>query len=147
MFVNPIIRRSFFIIKPTRCINFTNFFLAWNSTCFGQFLCPSSGVYSLYTQHWYMSYRFLDSFRVGPAVYCTVYSEYTLDDGQKNCPKHVEFHAINKFVKLVNLVGFVIKKFVTMSDHMNLKKKGEVCLVTTLLQLAAHHNHFLPCTV
>jgi len=22
-----------------------------------------------------------------------VYSEYTPDDGQKNCPKHVEFHA------------------------------------------------------
>jgi hypothetical protein len=28
-----------------------------------------------------MSYRFVDRFRAGP------------DDGQKNCPKHVEFHA------------------------------------------------------
>ena len=27
----------------------------WNSTCFGQFLCPSWGFYSLYTRHWYMS--------------------------------------------------------------------------------------------
>ena len=42
------------------------FILAWNSTCFGQFLCPSSGVYSLYTQQWYMSYRFVHSFRAGP---------------------------------------------------------------------------------
>jgi len=40
--------------------------LALNSTCFGQLVCPSSGVYSLYTEQWYMSYRFVDSFRVGP---------------------------------------------------------------------------------
>jgi hypothetical protein len=32
------------IIKPTRCANFSNLFLEYNSTCFGQFLCPSSGV-------------------------------------------------------------------------------------------------------
>jgi len=32
-------------IKPTRCTNFSNLFLEWNSTCFGQFLCPSSGVF------------------------------------------------------------------------------------------------------
>ena len=36
--------------------------------CFGQFLCPSSGVHSLYTWHWYMSYRFEDSFRAGQAL-------------------------------------------------------------------------------
>jgi len=35
----------FLIIKPTRCTNFSNLFLKWNSTCFGQFLCPSSGVF------------------------------------------------------------------------------------------------------
>ena len=29
----------FFIIKPTRCTNFPTFSPAWNSTCFGQFLC------------------------------------------------------------------------------------------------------------
>jgi len=33
------------IIKPTRCTNFSNLFLEWNSTCFRQFLCPSSGVF------------------------------------------------------------------------------------------------------
>jgi len=30
--------------EPTRCTNFSNLFLEWNSTYFGQFLCPSSGV-------------------------------------------------------------------------------------------------------
>jgi hypothetical protein len=45
--------------------------LSWNSTCFGQFVCPSSGVYSLYTQQWYMSYRFVDSFRAGRGWNCS----------------------------------------------------------------------------
>ena len=67
---------------------FHKFILSWNSTCFGQFVCPSSGVYSLYTQQWYMWYRFVDSFRAGayaPArklstnvydiYHCWVYSE------------------------------------------------------------------------
>ena len=34
----------------------------------------------------------------------------TPDDGQRNCPKHVEFLDKNKFGKLVHLVGFVIQK-------------------------------------
>jgi hypothetical protein len=34
----------------------------------------------------------------------------TTDDGQRNCPKHVEFHFQNKFQKLVYLVGFIIRK-------------------------------------
>jgi len=39
------ISSSFLKIKPTRCTNFSNLFLEWNSTCFRQFLCPSSGVF------------------------------------------------------------------------------------------------------
>ena len=31
------------------------------------------------------------------------------DDGQRNCPKHVAFYSKNKFEKLVNLVGFIIR--------------------------------------
>jgi len=33
----------------------------------------------------------------------------TPDDGQRNCPKHVEFYSKNKFEKLVRLVGFIIR--------------------------------------
>ena len=33
----------------------------------------------------------------------------TADDGQRDCPKHVEFYSKNKFEKLVRLVGFVIR--------------------------------------
>jgi len=42
------------------------------------------------------------------AYYC-VYSVETPDDGQRNCPKHVEFYSKNKFEKLVHLVGFIIR--------------------------------------
>jgi hypothetical protein len=41
--------------------------------------------------------------------HCCVYSEKLLTDGQRNGPKHVEFHSKNKFEKSVHLVGFVIK--------------------------------------
>ena len=58
--------------------------------------------FSLYTQQWYMSYRFADIY------HCCVYSEETPDDGQRNCPKRVEFYSKNKFEKLVLLVGSII---------------------------------------
>jgi hypothetical protein len=32
-------------------------------------------------------------------------------DGQRNYPKHVEFYSKNKFEKLVNLVGFIIRTY------------------------------------
>ena len=46
-FVEHILRKywiSLLVIKPTRCINFSNLFFKQNSTCFGQVFCPSSGV-------------------------------------------------------------------------------------------------------
>jgi len=43
---------------------------------------------------------------------CT--ERYTPDDGQRNCPKHVEFYSKNKFEKLVHL-GFIIR---TSSPHL-----------------------------
>jgi hypothetical protein len=98
-FMWPCIVKHFFVIKPTRCTNFTNLF--WHeTTCFRQFVCPSSGVYSLYTQQWYMSY----SFRAGlgvPSWSCKLVSHTPLLSIQwinswwwtENCPKHVDFHA------------------------------------------------------
>ena len=107
-FMWPCIVTDFFIIKLTRCTNFTNLFLAWNSTCFWQFLCPSSGVYWLYTRQWYMSYRFVDSFRAGP--------------GWNSIMVLLEFHTRINLWKLVHLVSFIIKKFVTMYGQTNVKE-------------------------
>jgi len=47
-----------------------------------------------------MSYRF---------AVCTV--NKSPDDGQRNCPKHVEFYSKNKFEELVHLVGFIIRTY------------------------------------
>jgi len=35
----------------------------------------------------------------------------TPDDGQRNCPKHVEFYSKDEFQKLVRLVGSIIRIF------------------------------------
>ena len=59
-------RNKFFCNKTNYMHGFHKFILSWNSICFGQFLCPSSGIYLLYTQQWYMLYMLVDSFRSGP---------------------------------------------------------------------------------
>ena len=48
---------------------------------------------------------------------CTVKKKKT-DDGQSNCPKHVEFYSKNKFEKLVCLVGFIIRVYNIRLDEM-----------------------------
>jgi len=35
----------FLTVEPTRYTNHSNLFLERKSTCFGQFLCPSSGIF------------------------------------------------------------------------------------------------------
>jgi hypothetical protein len=44
----------------------------------------------------------------------------TPDDGQRNCPKRVEFRTrIN--LEINASVGFTVKKFITMQGHMKVK--------------------------
>ena len=83
---------------------------------------------SLYKQQWNMSYSFVNSLRAGsernyvPSSSCSqavskhvwhipllCVERRTPDDGQRNCPKYVEFHFKNKFEKIVHLVGFIIR--------------------------------------
>ena len=52
-----------------------------------------------------------------------MYSEETPDDGQRNCPKHVEFYSKNKFEKLVHLVGFIIRIYHDARSPERQKKK------------------------
>ena len=86
------------IIKPTSCTDFCNLFLEWNSTCFGQFLCPSSGVFHCTHSKpvWHIP------------LLCVQWK--TPDDGQRNCSKHIEFHSKNKSEKLVHLVDFIVRE-------------------------------------
>ena len=156
-----------FIIKPTRCTNFTNLFC--HETLH---VSDSSSVHHqefihCISQQWYMSYRFVDSFLAGPGLVLVIlYSwlsgmqEHMLLHSRQSaiqnnkyqswsCSKavyksvwHIPLLSVqwinswwwteelsetcgvswqNKFVKLVHLVGFNIKKFVSMHGHMNVK--------------------------
>jgi hypothetical protein len=102
--------------------------------------------FSLYTQQLYMSHRFADSLLVGSGCHPYLASKLsanlydiripllcvqwkTPDDGQRNCPKHVEFHSKNKTEKLAHLVGFIIR---------NLSR----CTVTRTLILSVQHTTY-----
>ena len=50
--------------------------------------------FSLYTQQWYMSYRFADSCQQTCMTYTTaVVTVKDSDDGKRSCPKHAEFYS------------------------------------------------------
>ena len=56
--------------------------------------------------------RLILKIRISQAVSktCTTCIQYKIpDDGQKTCPKHVEFYCKNKFEKLVHLFGFITR--------------------------------------
>ena len=57
--------------------------------------------------------------------HCCVYSKKTPDDGQRNCPQHVEFYSKNKFEKLVHLVGFIIRIY---HDARSLERQKKIVL-------------------
>ena len=103
-----------------------------------KFMVKRKSVSLLFCHTKYMPYRFANSLRAEsgwvPSWSCSqavskpvwhipllCVQWITPDDGQRNCPKHVEFRFQNKFEKLVHLVGFIIRKFVTMHGHMNVK--------------------------
>ena len=116
-------RDKYLKIKPTGCTNFSNLFLDWNSACFGQFLCPSSGVFhcthssgichtGLQTACEQQQMLLLTSCHKPVwhiPLLCVQWKAPAA--GQRNCPKHVEFHSNNKFEKLVHLVGFILRSF------------------------------------
>jgi len=102
-FVWPCIMTNFFIINQTDALI--------SQIYFGRKICMFQTVplsiirsFSLYTQQWYMSYRFADSVQVGSGWSCSQAVSKPVwhipllcvqwkppDDGQRNCPKHVEF--------------------------------------------------------
>ena len=104
--------------KTSRCTNFSNLFLEYDSTCFGQFLCPSSGVYHCKHSNSICHTGLLTACELDQDVSTPVWhipllcvQWKTSDDGQRNSPKHVEFYSKKKFEKLVHLVGFIIRSF------------------------------------
>jgi len=64
----------------------------------------------------------------------------TPDDGQRNCPKHVDFYSQNKFEKLVQLVGFIIRtgqeivKLVAFCEEILEEKSAPLSRQTSVIE-------------
>jgi len=91
---------------------------------------PIIRSFSLYTQQWYMSYSLqtgsgrnvliLFVCKLSANLYVLLCVQWkTPYDGQRNCPKHVEFYSKNKCEKLVCLVGFIIRNPSTLIDAVS----------------------------
>ena len=113
---------KFLKTKPTRWTNFSNLFLEWNSTRFGHFLCPPSGVFHCTHSNALCHTGLLTAASRSKCTCSQALSNNPVwhipllcvqwkipDDGQRKCPKHVEFHSKNKFEKLMHLAGFILR--------------------------------------
>jgi hypothetical protein len=145
----PCIVTNFLVIKPTRCTNLSNLFWKLNSTFFGQFLFPSPGVVHCTLSNG-MSYRCIPSWSCcsSKAVYKPVWhipllsvQWITPDDGQRNFPKHVEFHFQNKFERqciwLVLSQGNTVVCFtcIDVSSHTDACKTHHTAHTTLSLRM------------
>jgi len=76
----------------------------------------------------------------------------TPDDGQRNCPKYVEFHSNNKFEKLVHVVGFIVSNLTRgtvtrMSNHPTSLRLILILSFCGHIQLTGYFFKVLPFTI
>ena len=81
----PSTKCRFLIVKPTRCANLSNLFFEWKSTCFRQFLCPSSGIFHCKNSNgvchkicWHLASRIRMERILCVIYHCCVYNEKLL---------------------------------------------------------------------
>jgi hypothetical protein len=117
-----------FVIKPTGCTKFTNIFCHETLNVSDMSSVHHQGFIHCTLSNG-ISYTCVPSWSYSKAVYKSVWhtpllsvqwiiSWWWTDELSETC--RVSWQ--NKFVKLVHLVGFITKKFVTMYGHMNVKK-------------------------
>jgi hypothetical protein len=140
LFINNL--KVFLIIKPTRCIDFSNLFLEWNSACFGQLLCPSSGVLRCTHSNGTCHTSLLTACEQDQDVTLLCVQWRTPDDGQSNCQKHAEFHSKNKFEKSMHLVGFIIRNLSRCTFTLTSKSKS-THLLDAKFAVIIECNYFL----
>ena len=115
-------RNKFLFNKSNRPTNFSKFIFSKKLYMFRAVPLPIIRSFPLYVRHWYMSCRFDDRFQACPSWTCLKaviklawhtpvpnVQWKTPDDGQRNCPKRVEFLHKNKFGKISASVGFIKK--------------------------------------
>ena len=104
------------VIKPSRCTDFSNLFFGIKLYMFRtvslshyqQFFTVHTAMLCVIRVCWQLARGISSSVLILLASSMTytiaVCTEETTDDGQRNCPKHVEFYSENKLEKLVNPV-------------------------------------------
>jgi hypothetical protein len=137
-------RTSFFIIKPTRCTSFPillryeTLHVSGSSSAHHQECIHCSLGIGVYHTSLKTAFEQDQDGTPGPArklssnLYdirqCRVYSEYAWWWAEE-LPETCRVSCQSNLGKLVHLVGFIIKKFVTMYGHMNVKNaKNEFLL-------------------
>jgi hypothetical protein len=118
--------------------------------------------FSLYTQQWYMSYSFADSSRAGsgwksgPSWSCSqaVYKHVwripflcvqwkTPDDGQRNCPKHVEFHSKEKVWEISASSWLYYTKLSFPFWILKFSTESQIMLAVTVNGLSVTFSYFI----
>ena len=129
-FMWPCIVTNFFLIKPKRRTNFPNLFcqetlhVSGSSSAHQQEFSTVHSALVYVMQFWWQLSSTTRMER--PCLTAVIKTAWhipvpnvqwkTPDDGQRNCPKHVEFLDKNKFGKLLR-VGFIRKKRDNMSMY------------------------------
>jgi len=137
------IERTFLIIEPTRCTNFSKCYFGMKVYMFRTVPLSIIRRFSLYTQQWYMSYRFCwqlaSRMRMDPdparklsakpvwhiPLLCLEWK--TAGDGQRNCPKHVEFHSKIKYWEISASSWFYYKRFLSSSGVFHCTHSNGIC--------------------
>jgi len=123
---------SFYIIKPTRCTNFSNLFLGIKLYRFWTVPLSIIRSFSLYTQKWCISYSSQAGSKPVWRIPLLCLEWKAPDDGERKCPKHVEFYSKNKFEKLVHLVGFIIRIYHDARSPERQKRNKEIPSVSSV---------------
>jgi hypothetical protein len=138
-YVRVTVHRNKFLCNKTNYMHWLHKFIpAWNSTRFGQFLCPSSGVYSLYSAMVYVIQvcRQLSSRSIFKRLWHIpllsvqwINSWWWTEELSETCRVSCQ----NKFVKLVHVVGvFLIKKYTSFSTkwptHIDVIDSGHLTM-------------------
>jgi len=141
--------KTFLIIKPTRCTNFSKYyFFNWNSTCFGQFLYPSSGVFHCTQSNGIYHTGLLTACKQEHLLlltscqqtcmkiyHCCVYSGKLLMMDRRTVRYMQSFISKIKFGEISVSSWFYYKKFITMHGHMSVKCNTTYSSSSTIVYL------------
>jgi len=113
-------RNKFPYNKTNQMHQFPKFTPAWKPTYLGQFLCPSSGVYSLYTRQEFSSRSICSCSKAvyKPVWHIPVPSAQWINSWlwAEELPETCRISCRSKFGKFVRLFGFIIKKLIVVFD-------------------------------